>query len=599
MNELKNVPKQFDYFYENLQYEILTDTGFQDFDGLLEAKSDSIIKIILEDDNYITCTLDHKIYINSEDYVLAKNLKINDEIYLNNYDTNIIKNIIYLNKSNTPVFDLLDVKNGNRFYNTTNKKPYILCGQSLYLDEFAFVENAEEFFASTMPVITSGETSQLIITSCVTDDTYVYTTNGIKQVKDFIDYTKGDNKELGYKTQRYNVDGYNDINYGSVMVNNGYTDTIKIKTDYTELECSMNHKLLVDIIDDTPRWKESKDLTINDEIYIKVCSNLWGNNDYIFLKDIEHFTWDSEIELQKYKTAFLIGQYLVSKNKVLNSIYLMLSDNEYSIEYFKDFNFNYHFDKETVFIKTHNKHIMELFNNLDLSIDNIIPKELLSCSRNVLLMIIKGIFSIIGNNNKTGYYFKYYKKELLNQIRIILLNVGICSILKYNKDSYYLIIPEEKTKLFNDNILSCCSFYFSELDYIKPYYKKIKILDITHSKNKVYDFSLDAVNNDAWCHSVVYNGIIGHQTPNGLNLFHKMYTEAKEGINGMKDLKYIWSDNPLRDDKWKEDNLGILGENRFRIEMESVSYDTIINIDGENVQIGELYEIMKNNNINN
>ena len=35
----------------------------------------------------------------------------------------------------------------------------------LYLDEFAFVENAEEFYTSTYPVVTSGKQSKVIITS--------------------------------------------------------------------------------------------------------------------------------------------------------------------------------------------------------------------------------------------------------------------------------------------------------------------------------------------------------------------------------------------------------------------------------------------------
>ena len=35
----------------------------------------------------------------------------------------------------------------------------------VYLDEFAFVENATEFYTSTYPVISSGKTSKIIITS--------------------------------------------------------------------------------------------------------------------------------------------------------------------------------------------------------------------------------------------------------------------------------------------------------------------------------------------------------------------------------------------------------------------------------------------------
>jgi len=35
----------------------------------------------------------------------------------------------------------------------------------VYLDEFAFVDNAAEFYTSTYPVISSGKTSKIIITS--------------------------------------------------------------------------------------------------------------------------------------------------------------------------------------------------------------------------------------------------------------------------------------------------------------------------------------------------------------------------------------------------------------------------------------------------
>ena len=35
----------------------------------------------------------------------------------------------------------------------------------LYLDEFAFVEDAETFYTATYPVITSGKDSKVIITS--------------------------------------------------------------------------------------------------------------------------------------------------------------------------------------------------------------------------------------------------------------------------------------------------------------------------------------------------------------------------------------------------------------------------------------------------
>src|SRR5574343_946841 len=295
------IENDYEFLYKNDKYEILTDTGFQDFDGLLESNNNTILEITFNDDNVLKCTLGHKIYLNKTDFVLAKDLKLNQSVVIDNKEIKIVDIKLHTFENDIQVFDILDAKNDNKFYLTNNEKPYILCGNSVYIDEMAFIQNAEEFFASTMPVISSGDTSQLIITSCVTDDTYVYTMSGIKQVKDFINYKKPNNPNIGYITSIYDVDGYEDINYGNIMVNNGYVDTLKIKTKYTELECSLNHKILADIIDNTPIWKEAKDLKINDTIYLKIGNNLWGNNDYIFLKDVEQFNWDDTIELEKYK----------------------------------------------------------------------------------------------------------------------------------------------------------------------------------------------------------------------------------------------------------------------------------------------------------
>ena len=58
------------------------------------------------------------------------------------------------------------------------------------------------------------------------------------------------------------------------------------------------------------------------------------------------------------------------------------------------------------------------------------------------------------------------------------------------------------------------------------YWQKIK--DINEYIDKVFDFSLDHVDGDEWCHSVVYNGVLGHQTPKGLNHFYKFCNDAMQ-----------------------------------------------------------------------
>lgn len=62
--------------------------------------------------------------------------------------------------------------------------------------------------------------------------------------------------------------------------------------------------------------------------------------------------------------------------------------------------------------------------------------------------------------------------------------------------------------------------------------------------------------------------VIITSTPNGLNLFYKLWTEAVEKRNKFKPLKVKWSAHPERDKRWMEETLSNIGEHRFRQEFE-------------------------------
>lgn len=57
-------------------------------------------------------------------------------------------------------------------------------------------------------------------------------------------------------------------------------------------------------------------------------------------------------------------------------------------------------------------------------------------------------------------------------------------------------------------------------------------------------------------------------TPNGHDLFHKIYTDAQLGLNNFKTYKVIWSAHPKRDEKWKKETIDAIGYKKFRIEHE-------------------------------
>ena len=57
-------------------------------------------------------------------------------------------------------------------------------------------------------------------------------------------------------------------------------------------------------------------------------------------------------------------------------------------------------------------------------------------------------------------------------------------------------------------------------------------------------------------------------TPNGLNLYYKLWIEAIEGRNSFKHIDVHWSDVPGRDEEWYQREIKNLGEERFRTEHE-------------------------------
>lgn len=60
--------------------------------------------------------------------------------------------------------------------------------------------------------------------------------------------------------------------------------------------------------------------------------------------------------------------------------------------------------------------------------------------------------------------------------------------------------------------------------------------------------------------------IIITSTPNGMNLFYKLYTDAVNSKNEFKAIKYIWDRHPHRDEAWKRETIRNTSEKQFRQE---------------------------------
>ena len=62
--------------------------------------------------------------------------------------------------------------------------------------------------------------------------------------------------------------------------------------------------------------------------------------------------------------------------------------------------------------------------------------------------------------------------------------------------------------------------------------------------------------------------VIITSTPNGMNLFYKLWVDSEEGRNDYERVEIHWSDVPGRDDKWREDTIRNTSEEQFRQEFE-------------------------------
>jgi intein/homing endonuclease len=163
--------------------------------------------------------------------------------------------------------------------------------------------------------------------------------------------------------------------------------------------------------------------------------------------------------------------------------------------------------------------------------------------------------------------FKEAKIDVIPFANIILENIK-----KELKEKYNVKIHKEELRkhLSRPKMLRIKEL-LKQYGYLKPFLENIsenikweKIKSIKESENDVFDFSLPDIENDPWCHSVIYNGLIGHQTPNGMwNLFHKIYSEAEHCENTFIPLKFTWRDVPGRDKAWADEQRRNLGKVKF------------------------------------
>ena len=171
--------------------------------------------------------------------------------------------------------------------------------------------------------------------------------------------------------------------------------------------------------------------------------------------------------------------------------------------------------------------------------------------------------SRLGNSNDIIPFGKKYIRDSYNlQIRKLNIFRKFCS--KSQNISRYELLKLKNNliefgnssliQFLNDNVKSDLAWY--------------PIQNIESSENEVYDFSLPNIEGDKWAHSVLYNNIVGHQTPKGMNMYYKLWTEAERKLNEYIPTEVHWSEVPGRDQRFKEQTIANIGLDSWNQEFE-------------------------------
>lgn len=562
----------------------------------------------------------------------------------------------------------------------------------LVMDEAAFIDNGADVFGAALASLGTG--GKIALISCVTDDTFIFTDKGLRQVSDFIDYGRPDNPNEGYYVDEYSILGKDKTRQSNILVNNGLQDTIKITTTNSFLEGTLTHKLW-GYQSETKiySWLPMGEINEGDYVNIQYGYNLFGDDD-----KIEHnYIFNNKEKKPKkiYKEidndlSYLIGLYLsegssykkYNKKGELVGVSITLTCGDFIGHSINNAGFNYSCH-DGLHYTISSKYLGSLLENLgiDLSLTatkKFIPKKLLSLSKEKTIHLLKGFMDGDGYSDSVRgrIGINISSKKMCLQIRYMLSNLGILtdyqeginkgskliptksnyyrlsatsidalkyfevigfnferkekkkdSIKKVNLNNRYRTIPNGKIilrRIIDDNNLVrrfrgsnlkltsirlsdknktsnlSVNIFKSFIDYIENNLgiditkynidkilmeksKWVRVSKIEKSKNKTYDFSLPETD-DFWCHSVLYNNILGHQTPNGMDeLYYKTYDKSKTGDNNFNIVEMKWYQD-IRynrglywvrgDEKEEEIKCESLGRTKLRWEYKDVIYET-------------------------
>ena len=326
---------------------------------------------------------------------------------------------------------------------------------------------------------------------CLTEDTYILTDSGIKQLKD-IDNSSGFLGE--FPLDNIKVFNGKDFEKPSVFINAGERDVVKLTTKRGyEIEGTLDHKLNVLDKNGFIIQKEIKDIEHGDNLILIRNSNVFGNN--IKFPDKCYDTSHLNVRSIEYKypntldegMSELIGMIVADGTVSTKRVKFSKKHKDVSLR-FRELLMKYFGYNVVPKLRSSGDYMCEVSStyiaNFFMNIDGVqphnkkVPSIILSSNKKNQCAFLRGLFED-GTVNLKKDTFDHIELtmgsnsfEFIKQVQHLLLNIGVVStyrkiIQKNNLEKYALYIYKDYANIFLDEIGFISEFKKSRLELCK------------------------------------------------------------------------------------------------------------------------------------
>ena len=546
----------------------------------------------------------------------------------------------------------------------------------IVFDELAFYEHPDDTWASATTTLTHG--GHWMSISCVNPDTYIFTENGIEQIKDYVSQDV-DPGTFG-KVDPFQIFGRYGMKDCEDVYNSGVTPTRIITTEFGyQLECTHIHPILVNR-EGKIDWVRSRNIQVGDWVPIKKGMMCFGkscdltefrppqpSNPNLYANGV----WmppDQITESLAYLLGLLVGDGYIDNTHSKNNRVVVTTIDQQIVDWLLDDGAGLKFSVQSdeIHVVANQKQFVQFLQLIDFPINEkaprkYIPKIIMTSPKVIVRSFLRGLFDADGFSTKRGTVgFVSTSEQLIDQVHMLLLNFGIPASKSYKvskptkkvkveseqwvleiglyarefykeigfsldrKQERYLIL-ESKSRSLKDKIPFAAPLvrgireklpqkprdfdtevkrrrilsnrilvkndkkehrtisyqaateilerydeavnyepnaqYYNQLqELVDEDYFWVQVIDIDESQSLTYDFHIP----DG--HSFISNGLVSHNTPNGIgDVFHRMCMDGDLAEIGRKEIDFAyfkihWTQAGISEDQKRKATIGMTND---------------------------------------